>query len=361
MNKNNLSSFQVISEKFKQNKILKFVGFAVLGLAGIYAVMIALRFMPTAIPILTKPQNYSSSYYGNGGGIAISSISPSAAPMAKMMDMGIEESLGLSQRNVAPAAEYDNSATVGSNAEEFETIEYRAAYQTRELKKTCQTVAGLKSRADVIFENATESDKYCNYSFKVERQKTAEILEILKNMKPRELTENIYTIKNQIEDYTGEIEILQNKLAVIDDTLNKATAAYDEVTALATDAKDAESLAKIISNKINIIKQLAQEKISISARLDQIRRAKTLQTDKLNYTYFNVSASDNSFVDWQNIKESWGQAVKYAINNINGTIQNVSLGLMAFLFVIFQFAAYGTILLIAAKYGWKFAKAIWKK
>src|SRR3989339_753836 len=84
----------------------------------------------------------------------------------------------------------------------------------------------LKPREDVIFENASEYEKNCNYSFKVKRDSVKEILSIIESLDPKELNENTYTIKRLIEDYTSELEILQKKLNSIEETLNNAINAY---------------------------------------------------------------------------------------------------------------------------------------
>jgi hypothetical protein len=186
-------------------------------------------------------------------------------------------------------------------------------------------------------------------------------LGFLKSLNPKDVTENIYTIQERLEDHTGQIDILEKKLAVIDDTLNRANAAYDEVSELATEQNDAETLSKVINNKINTIKQLTQERLNTAAQLEQLRRSKSLQADKLDYTYFNVYARDNSYVDWQNIKDSWQAAAKNAIGGLNRIAQSVSVNLAVFLLEILQYAIYGAVLLIAARYFWKAAKAIWKK
>ena len=137
---------------------------------------------------------------------------------------GAEYSVGLSARNV--------DAT-GDQAEEFEVTEYNATIETRELDKTCSAVSGLKAQDYVIFENASEYNRGCSYVFKVKKDKADEILAIIKDLNPKELSDNTYTIKGLVDDFTGEIEILEKKLLSIDETLGKAVNAYDDITALA--------------------------------------------------------------------------------------------------------------------------------
>ncbi|MCK9438785.1 hypothetical protein M0Q39_01760 [Patescibacteria group bacterium] len=285
-----------------------------------------------------------------------------------MKDMGYGESggsVGLSIRNVIATEPFmppmDNTATMGDDAEDFEVTEYGANIETRHLEDTCKKVADLKSNEDVIFENANEYERSCNYNFKVKHDSVNEILAIIEELDPKELNENTYTIKRLIDDYTSEVEILEKKMASIEETLNNAVSSYDDITDLATRTQDVESLAKIIDSKIRIIERLTQEKININAQLERINRSKAEQLDRLEYTYFNVRVVENKFIDGQNLKESWKVAVKSFVRDINTVAQDITINLVSLLFLILQYIIYLFIMLIIAKYGWKFAKNVWKK
>jgi len=272
--------------------------------------------------------------------------------------------IGLSERNVASQNSilpYNNGGTTGSDAEQFEVTEYNAAVETRQLKNTCATIAGLKTLDYVIFENANEYDRGCNYVFKVKKANVSEILSAIKGMNPKEISENTYTIKKLVEDFTSEVEILQKKLASIDDTLKKAVSAYDDITELATRVKDVESLAKIIDSKISIIERLTQERINANAQLEAIQRAKAVELDRLEYTYFRVNVVENKFIDAKILKDSWKAAIKEFVRDINKIAQDITVNLFVFLFYILQYAIYILILLFIAKYGWVLVKKIWKK
>lgn len=273
--------------------------------------------------------------------------------------------VGLSQRNVSPETPsvppVDGAPTTGDDAEDFEVTEYSANIETRSLESTCSKITDLKSREDVIFENSNEYERGCSYSFKVRHDSVEEILAVIKSLDPRELNENTYTIKRLVDDYTSEVDILEKKLDSIEDTLRSAVSAYDDITDLATRTQDVESLAKIIDSKIGIIERLTQEKININAQLERLSRSKADQLDRLDYTYFHVYVTENKFVDGDNLRDSWKEAVKSFVRDINKVIQDVTINLVSLLFLILQYVIYIFIILIIAKYGWKFAKKIWKK
>jgi len=286
-------------------------------------------------------------------------------------DMALRESaayeygdtIGLSVRNIAPSSPYpqDPGYTPGIDSEDFEVTSYNADIETRNSKKTCKTISDLKSREDVIFENSNEYDKGCDYTFKVPKGASEEILNILKGLDPKNLSENTYTIKKIVEDFTSQTEILEQKLASINATLDSAIAAYDNITDLATKIQDTESLAKIIDSKITIIERLTQQRIETTSQLERLSRAKAEQLDRLDFTNFYVSVRENKFIDGEDIKDSWKYAVKDFINNINITLQEVTIGIISLLFMLMQYIIYLLIILVVSKYGWRFTKKFWKK
>lgn len=270
--------------------------------------------------------------------------------------------LKLSLSNIGiPSPIPPRGGTVGDDAEDFEVTEYNVSIETRDRDVTCTEISGLKDLSYVVFENANEYDRGCNYTFKVQFDNVEEILTILEEFNPEELSENTYTIKRQIDDFTSETEILESKLESIDETLENALDAYDEITSLATQTQNADALAKIIDSKIGIIERLTQERINITAQLERLERAKAEQLDKLEYTYFYVNVYENKFVDGENLKDSWKAAIKGAVRDINRTVQDVTVNLVTLIFTILQYILYFLILLVVVKYLWRVTKYIWKK
>ena len=268
----------------------------------------------------------------------------------------------LSMRNassaVMPRPDY---AVPGDDAEDYEVTEYSANIETGNLEKTCGSLDVLKSRTDVIFESATKNNNNCYYRFKVVNDSVEEILAVIEGMDPEDLSKNSYTIKRTVNDFTNEIEVLEKKLESIEDTLDSAINAYDEITELATDTKDVESLAKIINSKIRIIERLTQEKIMINEQLDRLDNAKFNQLDRLDYTYFNVDIYENKYLDWDNLSDSWQTAIKNFVYDINKSVQNITIDLIVVIFMLLQYVIYALLILLILKYGWQLAKYIWQK
>lgn len=249
--------------------------------------------------------------------------------------------------------------TTGDDAEAYEVTQYSAQIESRRSEDSCAQVSALKERDDVIFESANTYDRGCDFSFKVKHESVEDVLAFVESMDPKELSENTYTIKAQVEDFTSEVEVLEKKRASIDATLASALDAYEEITQLATNTQNAEALAKIIDSRIGIIERLTQERININEQLDRLARAKAQQLDRLEYTYFSVSVYENRFIDGENLKDSWKQAFKDFVRDANEIVQNLTVGLLLLLFLIAQWALYALIALFVAKYAWKVGKRIW--
>lgn len=345
--------------KYTPQNIIKV---AVVGLLGLVAVVFIFSILQSTVrPILqqgfagvTAPSVAPSGAYGGGAmGYAESDASYYYGKGGDPM---------LSTRNVLSYPYPPQmGGTVGNTAEDFEVTDYSAMIETRNRDRTCTSVAGLKARSYVVFESANESDKYCSYSFKVEHARVDEILAFIKELDPKELTENTYTIQNQVEDFTSETEILEKKLASIDETLANAIRAYNEITNLATGSQNVDALAKIIDSRLQLLERLTQERININAELERLSRAEAHQLDRLEYTYFNVNVYERKYVDFENMKDSWQTAIQEFFRTVNKAIQDATVNLLALILSTVPFIIYLFILLIAAKYGWKFARYIWEK
>lgn len=268
--------------------------------------------------------------------------------------------VSLSYRNVAEESlpPMGGGYTPG-NAEAYEVKNYSAHIETRDLSRTCTTIETLKAREDVIFENSNEYDQGCSYSFKVEKKSVEEIYRLIEGLNPKNLSESVYTIKRQVDDYTSEIDIYTSQLARLDATLTEALQSYENITDLATRTGDTESLAKIIENKLNLIERLTNSRLQTQSQLDRIARARADALDQLAYTYFNVSVTEEKYIDGEALVDSWKNSLRTLVWNVNTFIQDITLGFVELIFGVLKFALYGVLLLLVAKVGWRFVKGVW--
>jgi len=245
----------------------------------------------------------------------------------------------LSVRNVATEMAQDSGVGM-YDEKDFEVTEYSAVIKTGKFEKTCSDVEVLKGLDYVVFESSNKNDTSCYYTFKVKNDKADEVLGVIQGLKPESLQTNKFTLKNVIDDYTSEIEILTKKLASVEKTLTDAQSAYDQVTVLATRNQDVASLAKIIESKIQLIERLTQERLNTKERIDRLNQSKAEQIDRVDYTLFSVSVYDIVIFDLKQIKNSWVYELKQFVNEFNSMIQNITVGLGTYLFQLIQIIIY---------------------
>lgn len=344
-----------IFKDFDLKKPLNMFKIAVAGLLGMTVVV----FLYTLIISSVRPGPIA--YTGNESTLVAPGYYSGAEEVGGSGGINTEQmkfAADLSYRNIAPLP---SQGTTGNTAEQFEVTDYNATIETRDKNEACARIADLKSLSYIIFEYAQDSDKTCHYTFKVEQAKVGEVLGIVNGLDPKQLYENTRTIKNEVDDFTSQTEILEKKLVSIDETLKNALSAYDQITALAVKTQDASSLAKIIDSKVQLIERMTQERIAISQQLDYLAKAKSEQLDRLNYTYFTVNVYENKYIDGQDIKDSWKIAVKNFFYNINFALQNATVGLVAMLVMVIPYVVYAVLIVLTAKYGWRWLKKIWYK
>lgn len=257
---------------------------------------------------------------------------------------------------IAPAPGY----STGVDAEDFEVTNYSSTIETRKLDKTCETISSLKVKDYVIFEDSNKNDDSCYYRFKVENDKADEIVKVIEDLDPEILNVNVQSIKGVVEGVESELDILKKKLSSIEETLENAQDSYDEISKLATQQRDAETLAKIIDSKLNLIERLSNQKLQIKTQIDRYNKAMADQLDRLDFTFFNINVYEDLIFDWEQIKDSWKYESKELVRNINEVFQAITLNLVTYLIRFAQVVLYLFISVLLLKFVWMGLKRIWK-
>lgn len=249
--------------------------------------------------------------------------------------------------------------STGDDAEEYEVKEYYGMVKTRKLDKTCETIYELKSKDYVIFESSDKDKEYCNYSFKVKKEYGDEIVALIESLDPETFNASVQSIKGTVEGYDNELDILSKKLESIEETLEEAQDAYDDITVLATRQNDAETLASIIDSKLNLIEKLTNERLSIKERIDRYNNSKADQLDRLNYTFFSINVYKDIIFDWEDIKDSWKYETKQLVRNVNEVFQGISIHLATYLVRFAQVVIYIFISVFLLKFVWLGVRYAW--
>ena len=297
------------------------------------------------------------------GSMGMSDMSPTSyggVPSTPLYRENDSYNYELSARNVMPQTmpPRDGGYTSG-DSEAFEVKNYTAQIETDNLRGDCDTIAALKTRSEVIFENTSTYERGCNFTFKVAKTYIDSVLTVLESLDPKELNENVYTIKGEVDDYTSEIDILTTKLASLNQAYTEALAAYASITGLATRNGDVENLTKLIESKLTLIERLTQSRIQVAADLERMGRAKADSLDRLAYTHFSVSVTERVYIDGQAIRDSWRYAIESAIRDANTLLQDATVGLAIFIIMVLKFALYALIVLVVVRFGWGFIRKMW--
>jgi hypothetical protein len=131
------------------------------------------------------------------------------------------------------------------------------------------------------------------------------------------------------------------------------------VTQLAVNTRDADALAKVIDSKIGLIERLTQERINITAELERLSRAKREQLDRVDFSFFSVTVSEILYFDWRALGDSWRHSLQSFVQETNGLLQKMTLGLLSLLLFVVEYAVYLVLLLLCVKYGWRLARFLW--
>lgn len=322
--------------------IAKVFGFVFGGLVALslIAVVVTFAFRTIAQPFLTG---------------VTTSISPSYK-MESAMDSSARGGYAISS-NITPPLPEENG--IPTDAEDYEVKEYSATYQVNDKTEVCETVATLKADKDIIFSSSNESERSCDFYFKVAKAKTAEVIELLKTLNPDEFSTYAYTIQKSVEGATDQLEILKKKLAQTETTLTDAQTSYEELFQLATKKGDVETLTKLVDLKINTIERLAQEKLSISAEMESVERNRKDLLEKLDYNEFRVNVYEERLVDWQSMRDNWKVEIQNFVNNLNSLTQWVSVKFVSYTLNSFVALAYLGVGFIFLKGAWILGKKVW--
>ena len=251
--------------------------------------------------------------------------------------------------------------SVGADAEEFEAQEYSLLFEEPDKVPRCRAVLTLKEREEVVFEDAREWERGCAYTFKVARSEAQGVLSLLQSFSPKEMSARTYTTQKSFQNIATEEETLEKKLEAIDQTLQDALAAYEELTSLARRTGEARALSEVIDSKVRTLERLTQERVRVVARLSSLARRKAEAQDRLAYTRFRVEVRAVRVFDAVRLRDEWHAALRTFVDRANGVLEDMTLRFAFFLLVALQWALYLWVFVWAGKRFWRLLAREWKK
>ncbi len=268
--------------------------------------------------------------------------------------------IGMAPKYAGERTTMDSDYVTGNDAEAFETKDYNARIETGDLNYTCGVISGLKPKPGVVFLSTSNNKASCSFQFKVANADTESVLATIESLDPSELSQNIYSIKKQLENSLNQRDILTQNLTSTEQVLNDALVAYDNLLATAVAERNSTALTTAVRDKIELIDMLKQRREQTRQQIDYLNQQLAEQEDRLAYTYFSVYVLEQKYFNGEQIIESWKQEFRNLIETINEVLKNITLGLVAFVMNALLYAVYIIIIMIITKLGWRIVRRVWR-
>ena len=69
----------------------------------------------------------------------------------------------------------------------------------------------------------------------------------------------------------------------------------------------------------------------------------------MEYVYFSVNVYENEWVRGSDLKDSWVASIQQLIRDLNGFLQDLSIGFVQFAFMVVKYTLYASVLYIVAR------------
>ncbi|MEZ4195246.1 MAG: hypothetical protein R3B53_02500 [Candidatus Paceibacterota bacterium] len=289
--------------------------------------------------------------------VLVGYLSPNGSTTAEMRGGYTDEMVSLSAYEGADSAKMlvnpimppVNSPVPGMDAESYEVSDYFVSIETRDLDNDCSILLSLKERTDVIFESVSESTHGCNVMFKVKHEAVDFVLSYLDELDPTDVNESTYTIKREVSQYEDQITILEKKQATLNTALEDALRNFAEVEAIARRSGDVASLAQVTDSKITTIERINNSRMDVATQLEYLGKAKAETLDRMNFVHFSVNVYENEWVRGDDLKDSWVASIQQLIRDLNGFLQDLSIGFVQFALTVIKYTLYASVLYLIAR------------
>lgn len=278
--------------------------------------------------------------------------------MSKVANYDVADS---DQMYIDPIMPPVNQPIPGVDAESYEVSDYYVSIETRNKESDCSTLLSLKGREDVIFESVNESTYGCNVMFKVKREAVDSVLSYLDELDPTDVNENTYTIKREVSQYEDQIAILEKKRIALDTALEDALKNFAEVEAIARRSGDVASLVQVTDSKLMTIERINNSRLDVVTQLEYLGQAKAETLDRMNFVHFSVNVYENDWVRGSDLKDSWVASIQQLIRDLNGFLQDLSIGFVQFALTVIKYTLYASVLYLIARPFIYRAKQAWNE
>lgn len=343
-------------QSFLQNK---FIRFGLIAVGVLFVIFITLFFIAN---LLTQ-----STGLGSGGrdytGVSSPTIPGNSFGRDAMMKSS-DGMMGGSMMEAESSYYYPPVPTPDgytSGLESYETSTYAVSARTKEFDALCDTLATLKGDQQIHFKTLTSSINNCYATFYIPEEKVGEVLGTLTAFRGVEVTRSTESVTRHKQQLESQTQVLEQQLASVSRTLAATEVQFDEIAAFARSANDASTLSKTIREKLSLIEQLTQQKISLTAQLSNLYQQAADLNERLDVVQFDVNVSRAIPLVTGRYERLWDQAWEDLKDEFTDTLIGVTAFFGIFLLWVLRAGLYLLVLIVLARGLWKFGKIVWKK
>jgi len=231
----------------------------------------------------------------------------------------------------------------------FEIKHYEIEYVSSDTEQLQKKIKTLKDKEFVLFDKYSESKRSSQYTLKVKREKSQEVLMFLEGLSPDQVHLDVENIKKSIDSSIDQEKLLNDKLKKVEAILTDATESYSTLLTLAKEKNDIDALTKLVDLKINTLNRLSSERNTLLSQIQAIKKSKEELFDDLNYVIFTITINEFLYFDTESLKESWRYDLKALIDNFNSLGQNLTTTLLSFAIKLLEFFIYFVLMLFILK------------
>lgn len=332
---------------FFQNK---FVRFALVGLSGMFLMVIIFWVIAN---LFTQSTGLSSdSMYTTSSG----------APSIDrdfVMDMNNKVSYQEVGSSYYPPVPTPDGYTSG--LETYETTSYNATARTKAFDALCDTLTSLKSDSAVHFKTLNTTPNRCSATFFVATEKVTSVLATLRAFSEVEIVQNTSSVTRHKQQLESQVQVLEQQLASVSRTLTATEIQFDEIATFARAENDAATLSKTIREKLSLTEQLTQQKINLTAQLNQLYQQAADLNERINVVEFSVTIDRAVPLIPNKYEREWDAAWEDLKDTFTDTLIGISTFFGIFLLWVIRLGLYLLVLIVLARGLWKFAKLVWSR
>lgn len=337
---------------FLQNKYIRFGIFGVGGLVVIFIAWISINLLTQSTGL--DSMTLSAPSVTNSSGRAFDMEKSSNGMMADSYQVAETES-----SYYYPPVPTGEGYTSG--LESYETSTYSIFARTKEFDALCATLSALKNDPAIHFKTLTSSLNNCYATLFVAEAKVGEVLNTFTGFQGVEVTRNTESVTRHKQQLESQTLVLEQQLASVSRTLVATELQFDEIAAFARSSNDASTLSKTIREKLSLVEQLTQQKISLTSQLSQLYQQAADLQERLDVVQFDVSITRAIPMVTDKYERQWDQAWEALQDEFTDTLIGITAFFGVFLLWVVRIGLYLLVLIVLGRGLWKFGKVVWSK